>query len=669
MFGEKSPLELSKTSRSFDCLLEQGLGLDPTEDHKQEDKNILPQEEQDLIDQYEEEEFYDEEEEQEEEEIKDEVEEPKIKRRRPKEEEGAPEHMASPQDEAEARLNNPDVDKEDDYWFIRAGVEEKNPVVDIQKELDLINKGVIAASEFFNKCIEDAGKLKETYKWGKFNSNKAFPYLKGTSKVPFGPYPTQEIVDSNIHFNLRSGREGDEYKAILAAAGVSRSSQLTNVKIFEGAASTRLAKSIGNMANIHYNRAIVCTDDQGRAQKLFNKLHQVWLSRQKHEMDKKQTFKKFCDNNVCNCFFEDKLCEHFHAQKPDVFVMTHLNYYLKDEIISEILNTGCKIALTTHVFKPICNSGAYNDGIRDEARWWKKDGNIKFKVMNDKTYHHRDALNFLYYTWNYSGDGYSINVVCKQDYGSFQQISAVIVPQYGKKDIKFKSTMTPSELNSYLLDELGEEKEEVLFTGQDKVIEASRLAQSGNTTCITTISDDSGKDLKIRVRSIAGKIEFAPFYDTELSFFKSLNPFRTRYYSSTLLGDYFQTMSFAPKHKVVSMDIKRFNSLVGDLMVMADSRDSYSLKIYQMLKKDFALVSDPTTIFLVLNAALREVVRLESALTSFMQGDLFKIKRDVINSKPQGAIKKFIKKKMGLNKTIDITEDGKVISETKPKKN
>jgi hypothetical protein len=185
------------------------------------------------------------------------------------------------------------------------------------------------------------------------------------------------------------------------------------------------------------------------------------------------------NNNICHCYYKDKLCKHIIEFQPEILIFPHVIYYLNPKLIKHIFAVlpKVKILVITHIFNPSITEGVYkiklysktnylqteslqlhgyDSPIQKEldrktpyyqlianeyeaANWHRMGGKITFQVKDDKTYEHADVFPYL---WNQSlieTDKGQTKVLVRIEHDTFQQVAILLEGEYVTADNTYSS--------------------------------------------------------------------------------------------------------------------------------------------------------------------------------------------------------------------------------------
>ena len=463
---------------------------------------------------------------------------------------------------------------------------------------------------------------------------------------------------------------------------------LKNFKIFEIASSTRLIKHIGIFNNLTNNRCIMNGDDFGRLNKLIDLMNMVpekiryqkilmndiSMANSDEKMEKvmknyglkkypiytdyykgvpKQSPLQYIESHYCPHQFNKKLCKCMENQ--DIFVMTHVMYYLTDEFLTKLINLRKPIAAVIHVFDPFDMEGSLvGPNERVECRWWREGKNIKFWVENDKTYTHPDIMQKLYFLNNINVDGVNIRVIRRQKYGNFHQIGIVI-----KKVVRQKVLFTKSFLESDMLD----------FYKRYKLIKTENFILSNTTDLATNLKGlkpgqvvatnlkVNGKDKDILIKMIGEEVAFGSWMDSRITLkdfiknkFDSVS--EAKELSTTLLGRYLNNYFIKNVKIACQLPLVEYNKLLAKILFTDANYDNYLVIVYNLLKTSMASISDPVVMLAILKSLITQSIKIEAGLLDLVDSKGNRIRADIQEQKKnigKFSFRKLLSKKQEIN--------------------
>lgn len=498
--------------------------------------------------------------------------------------------------------------------------------------------------------------------------------LEGTDGTRFYPYKVDFSPNYNTHYNLRGGREFLEKTALCSAAGVDHSNALQGFDVFEMGCSVRLAALIGRFNGLKLNRPFIDNADVDRGYKLIEKMRQVYnriVYEQRRQMEENHmrgdipTFQEYVRSTVCCCKQGSSPC--MHITRGSIVVMTHVAYYLDPNMMLKLLKNGCVLSVVCHVFDPKAKSGTYNDGINLEASWKRlDDGRISFHVTNDKTYKHKDILNFLYLVDSYDIGPISYTVVGRLRYGNFDQIGVVIRlnPLRKAEATSFVLNMGVEQLEGLYQDlDLGVSEEFCIMNKDITLSDAISHATKHNEFCVVSKPEDKGQE-KLVLKRIEGQVQFAKFKNEHLSIWSFLSDNQARY-RSRFLADYIGSQYFEKKNFAFQVPLETYNSVVADCLSDELNEETIYFNIFRALKGNFRYCQDPAVTLLFTQFVLYDVMRLKSGVKKILNSGLSQQWKNIEQSGGEksliGMIKEHLIEKVVPSKAINLDDQKKSV--------
>jgi hypothetical protein len=505
-------------------------------------------------------------------------------------------------------------------------------------------------------------------RWRTFSKDEVVEYLEGSSASFLANMPelkASPVKKLNSHFNLRSGRRNCELRGVLKAFDVDSLKEIEDKKIFEISASTRLIEQLGVHGKLFTNRPVFDAADAERLYALMLRWSAIYYA-EAQKGNNTPIFKNpynFLKGKYCACVQYECPCHHMIEYKPDLVVMTHVDYYLNDKFIPAALSLGMRILVVTHLFSPFYKSGTYKDGVSLEAEWWRKDGLINFKVDNDKIYKHREHFNYMWDRKEHAGKGYLIKKLIEFDYGTFTQVALLIEPLYTNIPLKylndFKLVADFEELLNYIPTPITESS--LLMDKILSPINPSKVYDYGNVQLVE--KEDAGDKLTA-IRTIEGTIEFAEFQRKDLTLWQIITRTGKKHYTNSYLREYLGLHCFAPEHLQLSISVANFNRLVSDLLLLDElNEEEILVTIADMLQGTCKYAANALAPVLILKSVASEVNRLRSGIKHILKSETKKQLDNVVagsatnKKKISFKVKKYIGSQNNQPRKIEEIDD------------
>jgi hypothetical protein len=337
--------------------------------------------------------------------------------------------------------------------------------------------------------------------------------LEVSGYVEFDAIPhvfTKKKNDKNPHQILHSQRQWLMNQAILKYYNESSLAGIKNKKIVAISPSSGLTRYLYPSGNYYINTAIT-GDPNDISRGVMTMVEIVSI--------KKDEFL----NNWCSCYQEKEPCQHIKEFNPQLVLLPHSVYYLKDELINWFLDKGKDVIGTAHVYNPD-TAGQIIDRswrkIREEgdeknkkqkykgyviSEYSEENGQVTMDIKDDKVYHHRNFMPALYNTSNITTQTTTTRVHQRFRFQNMDHISFQITGIYGmandfnsyissnraKNPILITSsskleTVSEQNVGNYYIKEVGEDGDKMLIRILDSKVETFHV-RSRNTSLLNIL--------------------------------------------------------------------------------------------------------------------------------------------------------------------------------------
>jgi hypothetical protein len=382
------------------------------------------------------------------------------------------------------------------------------------------------------------------------------------------------------HYKIHEQRRYLISKGIFNITKSKNFDDIANYKILFIGEPTGEIKNIFNKGNLYINQYDGgCASDKLRynemRMKLMNVIHQSG-----------NTNYELIKENICNCYQGIEPCEHIKNKKFDIIVLSHVSYYLNENLINYLKKISNNIICVQHLFHPECEKDAYFDENKEIFNWQRVDTNkeryIEFNMLDDKTYFHKETFNYLYFKNCEENKNIYIKKYEEFEMGMCKH-SLIIIK--GEGDI--------------ILNKKKEEIKELKKIQERNII---KVGNHMNTTIkdmgeedISLIKIDEGKEEEktMMVKNIKGKLQISIFKLKANNFMDIIAKQKIKIYDKNLFIN-----NFVKEHKVktLSIDLKTYNTLLSAGMRLTEYNEktinAFLLRIFQSINSTITSMED-----------------------------------------------------------------------------
>jgi hypothetical protein len=364
---------------------------------------------------------------------------------------------------------------------------------------------------------------------------------------------------------------------------------------------------------------------------------------------------------VCTCYQENEVCCHIKEQKPTIVMFPHSIYYVKDELINNILENGADIIYTAHIVKENSSGKAckytynnlyylykgqqhenkkyeyyrkkekekkYNpDAEREDviASWENDNNQVEFDIKDDKLYKHRNFLPILYETSNVSTKTTVTTVDKAFLFENMKHVSGTIRGTPFKKN-DFTSYTTKYKESSYMIQP---------GSRVDKINEKMK----GNVY----VHNDQKTDKTVIMRIFDTKTEFMTFRAGQFSIKEKMKWMVGNIFSEKEYMDLTRNYIVEKKANKIVINNEAFNGLMESLL-HTEKIDSKILM--SMWKRCLATFGSSATsweqVYDILTVLLYEGLKTRIAINELENSDIVTALNNLLNKKEYSLATKII---------------------------
>lgn len=415
-------------------------------------------------------------------------------------------NLRIPADEQNKKEENSEAPSEEKL----EGGSHENMVTRPKMEQAGVEKNKPKSADNIQAVEKDKLQIKEADK-PKYSSKGA--NLDVSGYVEFDAIPhvfTKKRNDKNPHQILHSQRQWLMNQAILKYYNESSFDPIKKKRIVAISPSSGLTKYLYPSGNYYINTAIT-GDPNDISRGVMTMVEIISI--------KKEEFL----SNWCSCFQEKEPCIHIKEFNPQLVLLPHSVYYLKDELINWFLDKGKDVIGTAHVYNPD-TAGQIVDRswrkLREDgesknkkqkykgyviSEYSEENGQVTMDIKDDKVYHHRNFMPALYNTSNITTQTTTTRVYQRFRFQNMDHISFQVTGIYGmandfnsyissnraKNPILITSsskleTVSEQNVGNYYIKEVGDEGDKMLIRILDSKVETFHV-RSRNTSLLNIL--------------------------------------------------------------------------------------------------------------------------------------------------------------------------------------